>query len=151
MAPIDPAQILQLPVAFMNADHAREVRLLNDLEAALAAQARSEGSLATVLERLSLLAVHTRDHFLREESAMRETGFPAYAAHKADHDRVLAEMDAEARRFREGGDPARLSRFLFEALPAWFTNHRRTLDAVTARHVAERGERGERRSSGGAS
>jgi hemerythrin len=67
---------------------------------------------------------------------MRETRFPAYPVHKAEHDRVLAEMDAEARRFREQGDAARLSRFLFEALPAWFVNHVRTMDAVTTRHAA---------------
>jgi hemerythrin len=137
MPSIDPDQVPQLPVAFMNEDHGREVRLVNDVEAALEAHAAGRGTLATVLERLSLLAVHTREHFLREESMMRETRFPAYPVHKAEHDRVLAEMDAEARRFRESGDAARLSRFLFEALPAWFVNHIRTMDAVTAR-AAER-------------
>jgi hemerythrin len=136
MPSIDPDQVPQLPVAFMNEDHGREVRLVNDVEAALEAHAAGRGTLATVLERLSLLAVHTREHFLREESMMRETRFPAYPVHKAEHDRVLAEMDAEARRFRESGDAARLSRFLFEALPAWFVNHIRTMDAVTARHAA---------------
>jgi hemerythrin len=137
MAPIDSDLVPFLPVPFMNADHAREVRLLNEMEAALEAHARGEGSLATVIERLSILAVHTREHFLREEAMMREAGFPAYARHKAEHDRVLSEMDAEARRFREDGDAARLSRYLFEALPTWFARHMRTLDDVTARFVSE--------------
>ncbi len=141
MPPIDPGVVPLLPVPFMNADHAREVRLLNELEAALQAHARGEGSLATVLERLSVLAVHTRDHFLREESMMREARFPGYAVHKAEHDRVLAEVDAEARLFRDGGDAARLSRYLFEALPAWFLRHLRTLDEVTARFTADSSER----------
>jgi hemerythrin len=137
MAPIDPGTVPLLPIPFMNADHDREVRLLNELEAALQAHARGEGSLATVIERLSVLAVHTREHFLREESMMREARFPAYAMHKAEHDRVLAEMDAEARRFRDGGEAARLARYLFEALPAWYMNHTRTMDHVTARFAAE--------------
>ena len=137
MAPIDPDALPLLPIPFMNADHAREVRLLGELEAALQAHARGEGALAPVVERLSVLAVHTRDHFLREETMMREARFPAYAVHKAEHDRVLAEMDGEARRFRDGGDAARLSRYLFEELPAWFANHRRTMDAMTARFTAE--------------
>jgi hemerythrin len=136
MPKIDPAQVLQLPVAFMNADHAHEVKLVNDLEEALAAHGRGTGSLAAVVERLAVLAVHTRQHFLREETLMREAAFPAYPVHKAEHDRVLAEMDAEARVFRERGDGARLSRYLFEVLPAWFLNHIRTMDAMTAGFAA---------------
>lgn len=135
MASID---LPQLPVAFMNADHAREARLVNDVEAALDAYARGEGTLVAVVEKLSVLAVHTREHFLREESLMREAGFPAYAAHKAEHDRVLADLDAEVRLFRERGDAARLSRFVRETLPAWYLHHTRTMDQVTSRFAAER-------------
>ncbi len=136
MAPyVDASQVPELPLAFMNADHADEVRLLESLGEALAGYRRGQGTLGEVIERLSLLAVHTREHFLREEQAMRETGFPAYPIHKAEHDRVLGEMDVEARRFREGGDPGRLWSYLFETVPAWFVHHIRTMDAVTARHV----------------
>jgi len=133
MPEIDPSQLPHLPVPFMNQDHALEVRMLNELGAALSAHRRGQGTLEAVLEKLSLLAVHTRDHFMREESLMRETRFPAYPVHKAEHDRVLAEMDAEARAFRERGDGERLARYLFEALPAWFLNHIRSMDLVTAR------------------
>jgi hemerythrin len=141
MPEIDPAHIPDLPIAFMNADHAREVMLVNDLEGALAAHDRGERPLGDIVERLSVLAVHTREHFLREETMMREARFPAYPVHKAEHDRVLAEMDAEARAFREGGDAARLRHYLFEALPAWFLNHIRTMDVVTAGFVAGQGPR----------
>jgi len=136
MPEFDPAQLPDLPIPFMNEDHAREAALVNDLETALAAQKRGEGTLGPILERLSLLAVHTREHFLREEAMMREARFPAYPVHKLEHDRVLAEMDAEARAFRARGDAARLSRYLLEALPTWFMNHIRTMDVVTARFVA---------------
>jgi hemerythrin len=136
MQKIDLEHLPQLPVPFMNADHAAEARLVNDVEAALDAQGRGEGTLAAVIERLSLLAVHTREHFTREETAMREARFPAYPVHKAEHDRVLAEMDAQARAFRESGDGARLARYLAQVLPAWFVNHIRTMDSVTAGYLA---------------
>jgi hemerythrin len=139
MPEIDPAQMPDLLVPSMNEDHARELQLVNDIEAALAAQARGEGTLGQIVERLSLLAVHTREHFLREETMMREVRFPAYAAHKAEHDRVLAQMDAEARAFRSRGDSERLSRYLFDTLPRWYVEHTRTMDVVTARYVAENG------------
>lgn len=136
MARMDPDPTQHLPFPFMNADHAREARLVNELEAALQAHARGEGSLERVVERMSVLAVHTRDHFLREESLMRQARFPAYAEHKAEHDRVLAEMDAEVRRFRDGGDAARLSRYVFETLPAWFADHLHAFDEPTARFAS---------------
>jgi hemerythrin len=120
----------------MNEDHAQEAALVNDLEDALAAHSRGEKPVGPVLERLSLLAVHTREHFLREESMMREAHFPPYPVHKAEHDRVLAGMDAEARAFRETGDSERLGRYLRETLPQWFDGHIRTMDVVTARFVA---------------
>ena len=136
MTRLDPGALPDLPVAFMNEDHLREVSLVNDLEEALADHARGTGGVAAVLETMSLLAVHTRDHFLREESMMREAHFPAYAAHQAEHDRVLAQMDAEARAFRERGDAIRLSRYVSTTLPEWFRAHVRTMDVVTARFVA---------------
>lgn len=139
MAASDPGQVPHLPIAFMNTDHAREARLVAELEAALAAHARGEGPLEAVLEKLSVLAVSQREHFLREESLMRQARFPAYPMHKAEHDRVLADMDAEARAFREHGDGARLARYIFETLPAWVENHVQTMDLVTARFAAEVG------------
>jgi hemerythrin len=138
MPEIDPEHVPDLPIAFMNADHAREVALVNGLEAALAEHVRGERSLEDIVARLSVLAVHTRDHFLREEAMMREARFPAYATHKAEHDRVLAEMDAEARLFRQHGDAARLSRYLFDARPEWYVSHTRTMDVAAARFVAAR-------------
>ncbi len=136
MAQIDLERLPQLPIAFMNADHLREARLLNAVEAALDAHRRGEATLTAVVEQLSLLAVHTREHFMREETAMREARFPAYPVHKAAHDRVLEEMDAEARAFRDRGDGERLSRYLADTLPAWFANHVPTIDTVTAAFLA---------------
>ena len=141
MGRIDPKDIPELPVPVMNEDHQREVGLVNDLEEALAAHAAGgDATFDAVMAKLAHLAVHTREHFLREEAAMREARFPAYPVHKAEHDRVLAEMDREARLFREKGDAERLSRYLFEVLPTWFRGHVRTMDVVTAQFLSDRRE-----------
>ncbi len=137
---IDPRELPDLPVTFMNEGHQREIALLNDLEEDLAAHARG-ASLDGVLAKLALLAVSTREHFLHEETAMREGRFAAYAVHKAEHDRVLAEMDREARLFRQTGDAERLAGYLFEVLPTWYRTHVRTMDVVTAQYLADRAER----------
>jgi hemerythrin len=136
---IAPEELPELPVPFMNDDHHREIGLVNDLEEALAAHAGGgPETLEPVLAKLALLAVQTREHFLREETAMRVSGFPAYPVHKAEHDRVLAEMDREARLFRQRGDAGRLSRYLFEVLPTWYRGHVRAMDVVAAQYVAAR-------------
>ncbi len=135
---VDPSQLPDLPLAFMNSDHAEEFRLLDELGRALEAHGHGSGSVHGILERLALLAVHTREHFLHEESIMREAGFPAYLPHKTEHDRVLAEMDAEAQAFRKGGDVARLKRYLLDVVPRWFVAHTTSMDVVTAHYVAER-------------
>ncbi len=139
MSRIQPEEVPELPVPFMNEDHRREVGLVNDVAAALDARAGAgvqPAVLEPVLERLALLAVAMREHFLREETAMRVSRFPGYALHRAAHDRVLADMDREARAFRDGGDASRLTRYLFEALPAWYRRHVRTMDVEAARLLA---------------
>lgn len=138
---IEPQELPDLPVAFMNDDHREELVRVNDLAEALAAHARGGGgpdTLEPVLARLALLAVQMREHFLREETAMRVSRFAGYPAHKGEHDRVLAEMDREARLFRTQGDTDRLRRYLFETLPAWYRAHLRSMDTAAAAHVAAR-------------
>ncbi len=142
MGRIDPKELPELPLSFMNEGHAREIAQLNDLEEDLAAHARgAPGGLDGVLAKLALLAVSTREHFLREETAMREGRFAAYAAHKAEHDRVLADMDREARLFRTTGDAERLASYLFEVLPTWYRTHVQTMDVATARYLADHAPR----------
>jgi hemerythrin len=122
----------------MNADHAHELALLEQLGATLESQRRGESRAEAVLERLAVLAVHTREHFLREEQLMRESGFSGYPLHKAEHHRVLAEMDQEARAFRESQDGKRLARYLLEVVPEWYVRHTRTMDVAAARFAAAR-------------
>jgi hemerythrin len=130
-------RIPQVVLSFMNDDHHLEACLLNDLVEALQGH-RSGGSRGPVLERLDALLAHTREHFAREESAMEEAGFPAYPVHKAEHDRLLDELKAEARAFQVHGDAARLSAYVTEAVPAWLAEHIQSMDLVTSRFVAAR-------------
>ncbi len=135
---VDPRQVPELPLASMNADHVEEFRLLAQVGDALDAHRRGAAGAETLLERLALLAGHTREHFLSEEQVMRESGYAGYAAHKAEHDRLLAEMDAEAKAFREKKDGARLSRYLLESVRGWYVVHTRTMDLAAARWVVDR-------------
>jgi hemerythrin len=136
LALIDPSTIPQVQVAFMNADHAEEARLLNALAEALSGHREGKGTREDVLDRWRALERHTREHFEREDEAMRRAAFHAYPVHAGEHERVLAEMAAEAGAFAERGDAERLWIYVTHAVPAWFVRHIQTMDQVTARFVA---------------
>jgi len=82
-----------------------------------------------------LLDIHT--HLLRhcadEERWMCETAFPAFAAHKQEHEALL-EVVSEVRRRCDAGDVEIVSNFA-AALPEWFGAHANTMDAALAFHL----------------
>jgi len=128
--------IPELPLGFMNDDHREELALMEAAAAALVA-----GDREALVAGLEALAEHTRAHFEREEEVMRTVRFPAYPAHKAEHDRVLAELASEATAWLEAGDAARLLGYLDAVGAGWFPTHMATLDTVTARFAAMAGPR----------
>ncbi len=86
------------------------------------------------------LVEHTRAHFAREESIMDATGFFATGIHKAEHQRVLAEVARVADRL-EAGDATFARAYVAEHLPAWFRQHRDTMDLATANFARQAGFR----------
>jgi hemerythrin len=138
MALIDLEAIPRVFLAFMNDDHREEARLLNAAVDALDAERRGAGDRAVTLAAFDRFVEHTREHFGREEVSMRDAAFPPYPVHKAEHDRVLAELSSEVEQYRAGGDAERLRRYAAEAVPAWFLSHIDSMDMVTSRFVASR-------------
>lgn len=136
---LDPTALPQVALRFMNEDHAAEAVLLAELCEAIRGLRDGTTALAHVGARLEALVVHTREHFEREEATMRDARFPAYPVHKAEHDRVLAELEREARLFAESGDVDRLWTYASEGVPAWFLGHIQSMDQVTARFAAAQG------------
>jgi hemerythrin-like metal-binding protein len=135
---IDPDQIRRVAVPFMNEDHVEEARLVN--ATADRAEAHREGRVGAdqVTAALEALYQHTREHFSREESAMREASFPALSFHQAEHEHVLGELGEAERHFRETGKVEELMAYL-AALPDWFDRHIGSMDDASARYVSEWG------------
>lgn len=130
---LEEAGLEELPVEFMNRDHAHAAEQCLRLRAALADYpGRPEPLLAALEEFLQ----HSREHFEREEAAMRSSGFPPYGVHKQEHDRVLAWLESllDALRGGDGGDGSR--RAVEWEIPAWLRQHVASMDLVTARWIA---------------
>lgn len=74
-------------VTTMEREHALEIRMVRELQAALAAGDRAAaGALFDRLEDFS------NAHFLAEQLLMRLHAYPAFAAHQEEHDRLIAEL-----------------------------------------------------------
>jgi hemerythrin len=135
---VDVRHVPSVALSFMNDDHHLEACFLNDLAEGIEEHRAGRASTGTVLERFDALLAHTREHFAREEVVMEDTRFPPYPVHKAEHDRVLEDMTAEAHEFQHRGDAERLWRYVSETVPAWFVTHVQSMDLVTSRFVAAR-------------
>ncbi len=77
---------------------------------------------ARLLSRLETLGAHTREHFRREEQAMRDSDYPAFAQHKAEHDLLLAEYTVMLRDICSAGLQS-LELGTLEALKQWLIGH----------------------------
>jgi hemerythrin-like metal-binding protein len=75
-------------------------------------------------------------HFAAEEKEMQAGGFPPYAVHQQEHQRVLNEMAAQIATWKTQRDMARLSQYVKEALPEWLSQHTQSMDFVIAAWLA---------------
>lgn len=133
MPVIDERSIPRVALAPLNEDHTEEARLLNVAADILDSYAQGKAEAPAVISALDALYAWTRTHFEREQAAMRVASFPAHVVHQNEHERVLALIDAEERRFRETRDVGALREFLAVNHPAWLEEHITTMDAAAAR------------------
>jgi len=121
----------ELPVGFMNDDHRDFAELLERVERQVA-----EEDSEVIDKALDLLIRHTREHFDREDEAMRAMNhFPPYEVHRGEHERVLKGLNIMLSAWKESHDRDQLKAGLAN-LWAWFDIHLETMDAVTAQFIA---------------
>jgi hemerythrin-like metal-binding protein len=110
--------------ASVDHEHRELIDLINRLHAELMAgdpEEDVEGFLGDLHRGISA-------HFALEEALMRARRYDQYAAHKADHERLLDEIRDIMEDSRDA-DLAAASAALAERLDAWFSTHFATHDA----------------------
>ncbi len=119
-------------VPSIDAEHRLQISLVNALEELV----RSGGDPALTNRTLAQLADFTDAHFRSEELVMRLYGYPREAAHRAEHDRLAAELaELRAGLERAGADrPALVTR-----VRGWLLDHMRSMDQDFARWCHDRG------------
>ena len=121
--PIEWMDEFELGIDEVDADHRALIELINGLTDALNTDSGDDD-----IKHL-LTEIHTRigDHFAEEERIMRETGYAAYDAHKADHERLLGVILNMIDDYREVY--ALAPDLLGIRIENWFMVHFRTHDA----------------------
>lgn len=103
-------------------EHHKLIELINELhERALAADSADEAA-----QSLDRIVAQLSAHFAHEEEAMRDMGYAEYIGHKADHDRLIAQVDNAVESVERG---AAVADDLPARLDAWFVGHFRSWDS----------------------
>lgn len=97
---------------------------------------KGEEAIRDVVKRL---AVYTRTHFLQEEVLMQQTGYPAYAIHKDQHNKLMAEVERYKNDLDEGRRPNSVAVLAF--LQKWLVEHIRKSDKAYSDHLNAHGIR----------
>lgn len=85
------------------------------------------------------LAVYTRTHFLQEETAMRQTGYPAFEAHQAQHNQLMADVEKYKAELDGGHKPNTIAVLGF--LQKWLVEHIQKSDKAYSDHLNTHGVR----------
>jgi len=99
--------------------------------------AMSEGQAREAQGRiLQDLILYTVTHFAAEERLMQRHAYPAYTAHKAEHDKLTAQVQ----RFLKDHQAGRvaLSVDMLRFLKDWLAHHILEIDLMVARHLRRR-------------
>jgi hemerythrin-like metal-binding protein len=98
-------------------DHRHLIDMVNKLDAAMCT-GRGKAVLAQILDEL---ITYTRSHFGREERLMQEIDYSDYTTHKAEHDKLITEVDALQNDFQSGKTDLSYQTYLF--LTSWLSHH----------------------------
>lgn len=133
MSLIQWSDALSVGIPQLDAQHKRLIDLVNSLHEAMARGAANQ----IVGEVLSDLISYTVTHFQTEEKSLRDTAYPAYAQHKAEHERLVKQVNDLKKRF-DGGQ-ASLSVQIQGLLRDWLVNHIRGTDKQYTDHLLKAG------------
>jgi len=132
---IDINTLPHLAFESMNQVHAQEVERLNNLYTLLDTAILDA---ECIDEALVEIVAHTREHFAGEEKLMKQVSFPTYNIHKAEHGRVLNEMQYVIMDWNNRKDYERLNEYFKEEIPAWLHQHVSSMDVPAAEFIALR-------------
>jgi len=129
---MEESKDLSYDAASMDREHAGQLRLFNDLKAAV--RGGADDSLVYAL--LDELVEHTNLHFLSEQILMKLHAYEASESHFLEHERLLGEVQKLQHSLTKG--TATDKHGLIEALRSWLIVHIQTADKALAEYLSKR-------------
>lgn len=124
---------LSVKVKDFDNEHQKLVSLVNRLHDDMKV-GKAKESIASVLNEL---ISYTQTHFRHEEVIMQANNYPAFAAHKAEHQKLINEVSAFKKKFDEGS--MTLSVSIINFLRDWVKNHIQKVDKQYSDFLNSRG------------
>ena len=125
---------LSVGVGVLDEDHKRLVGMVNQLYDSMQAGHGKE-----ILGRiLDDLVQYTKVHFAREEKFFQQSGYPAMAPHKQEHDTLTDQVFDVQRKYAAGASAA-LSIDVLRFLKNWLINHIQVSDQKYRTHLNAKG------------
>jgi hemerythrin len=121
----------------MNDVHLEEVALINRLGELVLQGLAGEADIKQISQPLIEWANHTRAHFESENRLMESYAFPPYPVHKAEHTQVLERIDSLIAAWSQDQGLEQLADFIFVEWRAWFDQHVKSMDSVTAQFLSQ--------------
>lgn len=126
-----PAIALGVPT--LDVEHEEQLARMDRLAAAIVAAQPSHA----VAGDLESLIGYLEAHFLSEQIVMREQAYPAYDAHRHEHDEALTLLRHLQERYLSGDLAA--SEELMRGLRGWLLGHIQSADRALAGYLTSRG------------
>lgn len=118
-----------LGIPDVDTDHRELIDLVNSLYD----QLQSGRYDVTVIDFLGELYAIVSRHFYREEEAMNMHAYDQFEAHKADHEKLLDDINNMMYDFQDG--VLEDDRVMAKLLDEWFSDHFETHDARLHTHI----------------
>jgi len=129
-------QVHHIAVDEMQHTHEEEISMLNEINALATIYENDKTKHEELENKLDEYIKHVKVHFANEERLMRLYQFPPYQMHKAEHDRVLHELNDVLIRWKQHGEIDAIIAYLRQSVE-WIINHISTMDNMTAMFISQ--------------
>jgi hemerythrin len=129
-------QVHHIAVDEMQHTHEEEISMLNEINALATIYENDKTKHEELENKLDEYIKHVKVHFANEERLMRLYQFPPYQMHKAEHDRVLHELNDVLIRWKQHGEIDAIIAYFRQSVE-WIINHISTMDNMTAMFISQ--------------
>ena len=120
---------LETGIAILDEQHRRYIKLLNDyLAQATDNTMATEVKIIRLTESLSFLRQFAKEHFLTEDTIMKDAEYPDLEEHQEEHSFFLSHVEQLCKNLETNGFTPKLSREVNYYIVKWFIEHILVLD-----------------------